>query len=107
MLKNGNAALTVPAQARRIVANIAKLREPASTDAAFFVKRHGVARHHCHCIGGGQRAQARRVRFGRKLKLTPHQRQEALARREAGEALAEIGRELQRKSFDDFEALRA
>jgi DNA invertase Pin-like site-specific DNA recombinase len=41
---------------------------------------------------GRKRAQARGVRFGRKLKLTPHQRQEALARREAGEALAEIGR---------------
>ncbi len=32
------------------------------------------------------------VQFGRKLKLTPHQRQEALTRREAGEALVEIGR---------------
>ena len=31
-------------------------------------------------------------RFGRKLKLTPHQRREALARREAVEALVEIGR---------------
>ena len=41
---------------------------------------------------GRQRAKARGVRFGRKLKLTPHQRQEALARRAAGEALAEIGR---------------
>jgi len=41
---------------------------------------------------GRKRAQARGVRFGRKLKLTPHQRAEALARREAGEALAEIGR---------------
>ncbi len=41
---------------------------------------------------GRKRAQARGVRFGRKLKLTPHQRQEALARRDAGEALAEIGR---------------
>jgi DNA invertase Pin-like site-specific DNA recombinase len=41
---------------------------------------------------GRKRAQARGVRFGRKLKLTLHQRQEALARREAGEALAEIGR---------------
>jgi len=41
---------------------------------------------------GRKRAQARGVRFGRKLKLTAHQRQEALARREAGEALAEIGR---------------
>ena len=41
---------------------------------------------------GRNRAQARGVRFGRKLKLTPHQRQEALARRAAGEALVEIAR---------------
>ena len=41
---------------------------------------------------GRKRAQARGVRFGRKLKLTRHQMLEALARREAGEALAEIGR---------------
>jgi DNA invertase Pin-like site-specific DNA recombinase len=41
---------------------------------------------------GRKRAQARGVRFGRKLKLTLHQRQEALARREAGEALVDIGR---------------
>jgi DNA invertase Pin-like site-specific DNA recombinase len=41
---------------------------------------------------GRKRAQARGVRFGRKLKLTLHQRQEAIARREAGEGLAEIGR---------------
>jgi DNA invertase Pin-like site-specific DNA recombinase len=39
---------------------------------------------------GRKRAQARGVRFGRKLKLTPHQITEALRRREAGEALAEI-----------------
>jgi len=41
---------------------------------------------------GRQRAKARGVRFGRKLKLTKHQQQEALARREAGEALTEIAR---------------
>ena len=41
---------------------------------------------------GRMRAKARGVRFGRKLKLTKHQQQEALARRAAGEALAEIGR---------------
>ena len=41
---------------------------------------------------GRQRAKARGVRFGRKLKLTAHQQREALARREAGETLAEIGR---------------
>jgi DNA invertase Pin-like site-specific DNA recombinase len=41
---------------------------------------------------GRQRAKARGVRFGRKLKLSHHQIREALARREAGEALADIGR---------------
>src|SRR5205807_10543726 len=41
---------------------------------------------------GRRRAQARGVRFGRKLKLTAHQRQEALARRVAGEALVDIAR---------------
>jgi DNA invertase Pin-like site-specific DNA recombinase len=41
---------------------------------------------------GRKRAQARGVRFGRKLKLTPHQIAEARRRRDAGEALAEIGR---------------
>jgi hypothetical protein len=34
----------------------------------------------------------RGVRFGRKLKVTKHQREGALVRRAAGEALAEIGR---------------
>ncbi len=41
---------------------------------------------------GRQRAQAGGVRFGRKPKLTRHQRGEALARKAAGETLAEIGR---------------
>jgi DNA invertase Pin-like site-specific DNA recombinase len=41
---------------------------------------------------GRKRAQARGVRFGRKLKLTAHQITEALRRREAGEALVDIGR---------------
>jgi DNA invertase Pin-like site-specific DNA recombinase len=41
---------------------------------------------------GRKRAQARLVKFGRKLKLTPHQIREAVARRAAGEALVEIGR---------------
>jgi len=44
----------------------------------------------------------RRVRFGRKLKLTAHQQQEALARREAGEALAEIWPELQCQSLNNL-----
>jgi DNA invertase Pin-like site-specific DNA recombinase len=41
---------------------------------------------------GRQRAKARGVRFGGKLKLSRHQILEAIARREAGETLAEIGR---------------
>jgi DNA invertase Pin-like site-specific DNA recombinase len=41
---------------------------------------------------GRERAKARGVRFGRKLKVTAHQRREALARREAGEALTDIAR---------------
>jgi DNA invertase Pin-like site-specific DNA recombinase len=41
---------------------------------------------------GRKRAKAAGVRFGRKMKLTPHQRMEALARREGGETLGEIGR---------------
>jgi DNA invertase Pin-like site-specific DNA recombinase len=41
---------------------------------------------------GRARAKARGVRFGRKPKLSAHQVQEALARRQAGEALTEIGR---------------
>jgi hypothetical protein len=38
------------------------------------------------------RAKESGVRFGRPHKLTPHQRQEALARREAGETLMDIAR---------------
>ncbi len=41
---------------------------------------------------GRERAKARGVRMGRKPKLTPHQRIEAMVRRDAGEALTEIGR---------------
>lgn len=41
---------------------------------------------------GRARAKARGVHMGRPSKLTPHQRQEAIARRNAGEALTEIGR---------------
>ena len=42
---------------------------------------------------GRARAKARGVKLGRKPKLTPHQRREAIARRERGdETLAEIGR---------------
>ena len=41
---------------------------------------------------GRKRAKEQGVRLGRKPKLTPHQRQEALARRESGEPLAAIAR---------------
>jgi DNA invertase Pin-like site-specific DNA recombinase len=41
---------------------------------------------------GRTRAKARGVRFGRKPTLTPHQRMEALARRDAGEACVDIAR---------------
>ena len=41
---------------------------------------------------GRKRAKQSGVRFGRPHKLTPHQRQEALARREAGETLMDIAR---------------
>jgi DNA invertase Pin-like site-specific DNA recombinase len=41
---------------------------------------------------GRKRAQERGVRFGRPRKLTPHQRQEALARLVAGETQADIAR---------------
>ena len=41
---------------------------------------------------GRERARARGVRFGRKPKLTRYQVQEALARRESGEALRDIAR---------------
>jgi DNA invertase Pin-like site-specific DNA recombinase len=41
---------------------------------------------------GRDRAKARGVKFGRKPKLTRHQRNQALARREAGEPLTEIAK---------------
>ena len=41
---------------------------------------------------GRQRAQDMGVRMGRKPKLTPHQRREALSRRATGEPLVEIAR---------------
>ena len=41
---------------------------------------------------GRPRAVARGQRMGRPPKLTPHQRREAIRRREGGETLAEIGR---------------
>src|SRR3954447_1402178 len=41
---------------------------------------------------GRARAKARGIKFGRRPKLTSHQKREALARRESGEPLAEIAR---------------
>jgi DNA invertase Pin-like site-specific DNA recombinase len=41
---------------------------------------------------GRERARAQGVRMGRKPKLTPHQRKEALFRRERGDPLVEIAR---------------
>ena len=41
---------------------------------------------------GRERAKARGVVLGQKPKLSPHQRREALARREAGEVLTDIAR---------------
>ncbi len=41
---------------------------------------------------GRARAVARGQRMGRPPKLTPHQRREAIKRRDKGETLAEIGR---------------
>jgi DNA invertase Pin-like site-specific DNA recombinase len=41
---------------------------------------------------GRARAKARGVHMGRPPKLSPHQRQEALKRREAGESLSDIAR---------------
>jgi DNA invertase Pin-like site-specific DNA recombinase len=41
---------------------------------------------------GRKRAMSRGVRFGRKPKLTPFQAREAIARREAGELMTDIGR---------------
>jgi DNA invertase Pin-like site-specific DNA recombinase len=41
---------------------------------------------------GRARAKANGVKLGRKFKLTPHQRKEALARRDRGESLMDIAR---------------
>ncbi|MBH0619060.1 recombinase family protein [Salmonella enterica] len=41
---------------------------------------------------GRQRAKDRGVRLGRRPKLTPHQRREALERRERGESITDIAR---------------
>jgi DNA invertase Pin-like site-specific DNA recombinase len=43
---------------------------------------------------GRKRAKANGVKFGRPAKLTPHQKREAIKRREAGEAHTDIARDL-------------
>jgi DNA invertase Pin-like site-specific DNA recombinase len=52
---------------------------------------------------GRKRAMDRGVRFGRKPKLSPFQIAEALARREAGEPLTDIGRSYGVSHFDHIE----
>lgn len=44
------------------------------------------------CNEGRQRAMANGVQFGRKHKLTEHQKQEAMKRRQSGETLQDIAR---------------
>jgi DNA invertase Pin-like site-specific DNA recombinase len=46
------------------------------------------------CNEGRAKAKANGVRFGRKLKLTPHQLAEVKARRAGGEPMREIAKEL-------------
>jgi len=60
----------------------------------------------CARTGEGRaRAKARGVKLGRKPKLTPHQKREALERRARGdETLAEIGPQLQCERLDDLKA---
>jgi DNA invertase Pin-like site-specific DNA recombinase len=41
---------------------------------------------------GRERAKARGVKMGRKPKLTPHQRAEAIKHRDAGEPMRDIGK---------------
>jgi DNA invertase Pin-like site-specific DNA recombinase len=53
---------------------------------------------------GRKRAQARGVRFGRKPKLTAHQRREALERRDSGRSPDWYRSKLRTEPFDDFEA---
>ena len=53
---------------------------------------------------GRKRAQARGVRFGRKLKLTPHQRQEAFSAACSGRGSSRDRTEQQRQPLDNFES---
>jgi DNA invertase Pin-like site-specific DNA recombinase len=47
---------------------------------------------HARMTEGRKRAVAKGVKFGPKFKLTPYQRQEALARLQAGETLKDVAR---------------
>ena len=47
-------------------------------------------------------AKARGVKLGRTPKLTPHQKREAIRRRDNGETVRDIGAQLQRQSQHDF-----
>jgi hypothetical protein len=53
---------------------------------------------------GRERAKARGVKMGRKPKLTPHQRAEAIKRRDTGEPMRDIGKSLQRLAQRDLPA---
>jgi DNA invertase Pin-like site-specific DNA recombinase len=54
--------------------------------------------------GGRAHAKANGKSLGRPFKMTPHQRREAINRRDRGEeSQPEIGRSLQRERGDDFE----
>jgi hypothetical protein len=57
------------------------------------------------CQEGRKLAKVRSVHMGRPPKLTAYQRQEALARREAGETLNAIARTQWRRSHHDSEAV--
>ena len=53
---------------------------------------------------GRERAKARGVKLGRKPKLTPHQKREAIRRRDGGETVREIARSYNVSAQHDFPA---
>jgi hypothetical protein len=62
------------------------------TDHSVFPPKKPPYRETAPCPCGLQRAKASGVKIGHKTKLTPHQRQEILRRKENGEAVREIAR---------------
>jgi hypothetical protein len=81
------------AHLRRSRKIIRGLKEGLTEEERYAVADHAVAQlKERGTSEGRKRAQARGVRFGRKPKLTPYQIEQALARRQASEALTEIGR---------------